>query len=89
MHLLMGSQFFRLGVTTKNFVFITHGWYQTGWWSERLTKSPINCSDADMMEMLQGVIAVHQFPLARNNSIPTASGLVSRKVHACVNTYIF
>ena len=54
-----------------------------------MTKSPINCSDADMMEMLQGVIAVHQFPLARNNSIPTASGLVSRKVHACVNTYSF
>ena len=37
----------------------------------------IPCSDAEMIKMLQGVIAVHQFPIARNNSIPTASGLVS------------
>ena len=42
-----------------------------------MSPSHINCSDTEMMEMLQGMIAVQQFPLARNNSIPTASGWVS------------
>ena len=42
-----------------------------------MSQSRINCSDTEMMEMLQGMIDVHQFPLAINNSIPTASGWVS------------
>ena len=77
-------QFYHLGITHPNYVFITHGWYQTRWWSQEVASSNITCSDDEMMDMLQGVIAVQQFPVAKNSSFPTASGLVW---HFCRNTH--
>lgn len=72
-------QFYRLGVTSRNYVIITHGWYQNRWWSQEVANSPLNCSNSEMFDMLHGVIAVQQFPVAMNGSNPTTSGLVRKK----------
>ena len=69
-------QFYQLGITHPSYVFITHGWYQSHWWSQEVSRLSLNCSDADMTNMLHGVIAVQQFPVANSGSHPTASGLV-------------
>ena len=66
-------------------MFITHGWYQTRWWAEEVAERHLNCSDVEMIDMLSGVIAVQQFPVARNGSLATASGLVSTLLY---NNYL-
>ena len=71
-------QFYQLGITHPSYVFITHGWYQNRWWSQEVANSSLNCSDAEIINMLHGVIAVQQFPVAKNGSHPTASGLVRK-----------
>ena len=76
-------QLYQLSIRTPNYLLITHGWYQAQWWSEQVSKSSLNCSDIEMTGMLQGMIAIQQFPGETNRSKKTESNLV-RLLNACI-----
>ena len=69
-------QFYQLSIRSPNYLLITHGWYQAQWWSEQVAKSFLNCSDIEMMDMLQGVIAIQHLPGETNKLKKTESTLV-------------
>lgn len=62
----------------RSYVWITLGWYREQWWKAEVAQdSQVNCTDAELEQLLERTIAIQQFPVAENRTVPTDVSLVS------------
>lgn len=46
------------------YVWITYGWYSERWWEEGKMKKTDNCSNEEILSVLNGAIALTHYPFA-------------------------
>jgi len=62
----------------RSYVWITLGWYRERWWKAEVAQdNQVNCTDAELEQLLERTIAIQQFPVAENRTVPTDVSLVS------------
>ena len=64
----------KLGLLYPKYVWIAYGWYaQTSW----MNADTVNCTEAELRNVLERGISVEVFPIPEDASTETVAGLVS------------
>jgi len=64
----------------RSYVWITLGWYREQWWKAEVAQdNQVNCTDAELEQLLERTIAIQQFPVAENRTVPTDVSLTSQE----------
>ena len=59
------------------YVWILHGWYAEEWWTSRVTMGTVNCTDEELLSLLERALLVVSIPKSINPEKATISGFVS------------
>lgn len=74
------------------YVWITHGWYKTDWWTAKVAGDDVvTCLDPELETLVRRSIAVLQIPTAENETAATDLPLVSyiSQRSLCIVTFPF